>query len=383
MNNNIRKNRMYINYIANWDRNRELTWSGTTYSLLTALESKSTIYNININNSVNHFVAKVDKKIASVFGTNLDIDFLYRYVDKRSKRIVSTSGFSEAINVQIHSLVDIKESYIYEDLIWEALQYTKEKDPKSFAFSGFQNIDKTTFSYNLKRQSDFLGKDKIILSMSHWLTNFINEKTPHRAVYVGGGINVKAFSIPIHLRDAATFLFVGKDFYRKGGDLVVAAFQKIKQLYPEAKLIIAGPDSLSSEITAIKGIQFVGNVSVDKVSQLMASSTIFVMPSRFEAYGLVFIEAMAMGMPIIVRDKYEMPHFVLQGAGMVMKSEMTDELEISNLVTCMSHMLEEKLQYLTKARELSPKIIAEYSWESVANRIISEIQSRLSDNSIQ
>lgn len=48
MNNNIRKNRMEINYIADWDRNRELTWSGTTYSLLTALESKSTIYNVNM-----------------------------------------------------------------------------------------------------------------------------------------------------------------------------------------------------------------------------------------------------------------------------------------------------------------------------------------------
>ena len=202
-------------------------------------------------------------------------------------------------------------------------------------------------------------------------------------LYMQGGINVNSFLIPIHQRDEQTFLFVGKDFYRKGGDLVVAAFNQIKPFYPEAKLIIAGPDSLSSEITAIKGIKFIGNVSVDKVSQLMASSTIFVMPSRFEAYGLVFIEAMANGMPIIGRDKYEMPHFVSQGAGMVMKSEMTDELEISNLVKCMNNMLEDKAQYLTKALELAPNIIAEYSWESVANRIIYEIQSRISNNDAQ
>jgi hypothetical protein len=218
------KIKMYLNYIANWDKNRELTWSGTTYSLLSSLESKATVYNVNMNDSVNRFVGKVNSKIVSVLGMNFNIDFLYKYLQKRSKRIVHKQGFSEAINIQIHNLVDIKESFIYEDLIWEVLRSIKKNDPNSFSFSGFQNIDEATFSFNLKKQSQFLGKDKIVLSMSHWLTNFINEKTPHRAVYVGGGINVKSFPIPIHLRDEETFLFVGKDFYRKGGTLLLQLF---------------------------------------------------------------------------------------------------------------------------------------------------------------
>lgn len=358
-----------LNYIANWDKDYELTWSGTTYSLLSALQKKEKVHNINMNDFFNKLAIRANLKIYPFIHS----DFLQNYVQKRFKKIILKQNPHNAVNIQVHSIVDLSYSYIYEDLIWESLQWIKENDPKSFSFSGFQEINSDKLNYSLCVQRKLIGTNNVILSMSHWLANFINSKTIHKAIYVGGGINTSSNVVPIGEREYQTFLFVGRDFYRKGGDLVVSAFVRIKKSYPKAKLIIAGPINISNEIRAINGVRFVGNVSVNKISQLMRTSTFFVMPSRFEAYGLVFVEAMANGMPIIGRDKYEMPFFVSKGAGLVMKSQKNDDLEIDNLVQCMNQMIKERAKFLDRASKRAPRIVEEYSWSAVADRILDNI----------
>lgn len=364
---------MKINYIANWNTDRRATWSGATYSLFSALKESNYIFDINMSDSRVQFLSKINQKIIQYTG----VDLLSQYFQKRLKKLMLNNISNNTVNIQIHSIVNLPNSYIYEDLIWEALAYIKKNDLGSFSVSGFQTINNRIFEYLLTSQRELIGSNKTILSMSHWLTDFINEETSHTAVYVGGGINTPLGETPIEKRDDQTFLFVGRDFYRKGGDLVVSAFNKLKLEYPKAKLIVAGPDknTIPKEMRSASGAHFIGDVSVDKIGQLMSTATCFVMPSRFEAYGLVFVEAMANGMPIIARDKYEMPYFVSKGSGLVMRTEKDENSEIDNLLKCMTELLENRNHYLKKAQETAPKIAQEYSWAAVADRIINEIES--------
>ncbi|MBF7123766.1 glycosyltransferase family 4 protein [Pediococcus pentosaceus] len=364
---------MNLNYIANWDTNRKSTWSGATYSLLSALEENNHVFDVNMNDTLVQFLSRINLKMVRYMG----VDVFSQYLQKKLKNLALNQTSKDSVNVQVHSIVNLPNSYIYEDLIWEVLAYIKNNDPSSFSISGFQEINNKIFKNHLIRQRELIGNDKTILSMSHWLTNFINKETAHRAVYVGGGINTPLIEMPIKNRDNQTFLFVGRDFYRKGGDIVVSAFNRLKLKYPNAKLIIAGPDKdkISKEILNMSGIDFIGDVSVDKIGQLMTTATCFVMPSRFEAYGLVFIEAMANGMPIIARDKYEMPYFVSEGSGLVMRTEKNEKLEVDNLLKCMTELLENRNQYLEKAQEVAPNIAKEYSWATVANRITKVIEN--------
>lgn len=364
---------MNLNYIANWDTNRKSTWSGATYSLLSALEENNRVFDVNMNDTLVQFLSRINLKMVRYMG----VDVFSQYLQKKLKNLALNQTSKDSVNVQVHSIVNLPNSYIYEDLIWEVLAYIKNNDPSSFSISGFQEINNKIFKNHLIRQRELIGNDKTILSMSHWLTNFINKETAHRAVYVGGGINTPLIETPIKNRDNQTFLFVGRDFYRKGGDIVVSAFNRLKLKYPNAKLIIAGPDKdkISKEILNMSGIDFIGDVSVDKIGQLMTTVTCFVMPSRFEAYGLVFIEAMANGMPIIARDKYEMPYFVSEGSGLVMRTEKNEKLEVDNLLKCMTELLENRNQYLEKAQEVAPNIAKEYSWATVANRITKVIEN--------
>ncbi|QOP74081.1 glycosyltransferase family 4 protein [Pediococcus acidilactici] len=364
---------MRLNYIANWNADRKTTWSGTTYSLLSAMKQRNHIFDIDMNDKRVQFLSRVNLKLVQYVG----VDMFSRYLKKRLEKLALDQISSDSVNVQVHSIVNLPNSYIYEDLIWEVLAYIKNDDPSSFSFSGFQTINNRLFKYYLTHQKELIGSNKTILSMSHWLTNFINKQTPHKAVYVGGGINVPLGKSLIEKRDDQTFLFVGRSFYRKGGDIVVSAFNRLKSQYPNAKLIIAGPDKnkISKKILNTDGIEFTGNVSVDKIGQLMSTATCFVMPSRFEAYGLVFVEAMANGMPIIARDKYEMPYFVSEGSGLVMRTEKDVNSEIDNLLRCMTELLENRNHYLKKAQETAPKIAQEYSWAAVADRISNAIES--------
>ncbi|WP_323052337.1 glycosyltransferase family 4 protein [Pediococcus acidilactici] len=364
---------MRLNYVANWDDNYKNTWSGTTYALLTSLEENNNISSVNMNDNIVKLLSKVNLKIIRYMG----IDIFYPYLQRRLKNIALKQTPNKSVNVQVHSIVNLPNSYVYEDLIWEALAYIKKNDPNSFAVSGFQRFNNKVFGYHLARQRQLIGNDKTILAMSQWLTDFINKNTAHKAVYVGGGINTPLGETPIEKRDDQTFLFVGRDFYRKGGDLVVSAFNKLKLEYLKAKLIVAGPDknTIPEEMRSASGVHFIGDVSVDKIGQLMTTATCFVMPSRFEAYGLVFVEAMANGMPIIARDKYEMPYFVSEGSGLVMRTEKDVNSEIDNLLRCMTELLENRNHYLKKAQETAPKIAQEYSWAAVADRITNAIES--------
>ena len=49
----------------------------------------------------------------------------------------------------------------------------------------------------------------------------------------------------------------------------------------------------------IKGVTFLGNVPHDDMPGLMRKSTVFVHGSRYESFGIVLVEAMASGLPVV------------------------------------------------------------------------------------
>lgn len=70
-----------INYLANWDDNYKLTWSGTTYSLLMALKSYNSVTNVNMNDRTNLFLAKLNSKLYRMF----HIDLFHFLIHKKLK----------------------------------------------------------------------------------------------------------------------------------------------------------------------------------------------------------------------------------------------------------------------------------------------------------
>ena len=101
-------------------------------------------------------------------------------------------------------------------------------------------------------------------------------------------------------------LFAGYDWDRKGGPLVLAILEVLRRSEPEAQLHIVG--STPRAAVGQAGVTLHGPLSKSDPHQarlfesLFADAHFFCMPSHQEAYGLVYCEACAYGLPPVARD---------------------------------------------------------------------------------
>lgn len=158
-------------------------------------------------------------------------------------------------------------------------------------------------------------------------------------------------------------MFVGKDFRRKGGYVTYEAFKLLREKGEDVELIVAGPEKNPIE-HPIEGFHYVGQLDYNGIAHLYNECDIFCLPSYFEAYGLVFVEALTFGLPCIGRDCYEMPYFIEDGqTGLLLKNDTPKEL--SNLMKRLLADEDIKKNVLSK-RDF---YIKEYSWDAVAQRM--------------
>jgi len=126
------------------------------------------------------------------------------------------------------------------------------------------------------------------------------------------------------------FLFVGRLEYIKGVQVLIKAFNE----KPKSKLLIVGEGKYSESLEEMarknKKTTFLGQVSREKLSSLYKNAIAVIIPSLWhEAFGIVAIEALSHGTPIIVSDKGGLPEIAeLSGAGLVYSKvgELTDKI---------------------------------------------------------
>jgi glycosyltransferase involved in cell wall biosynthesis len=109
-------------------------------------------------------------------------------------------------------------------------------------------------------------------------------------------------------RGPVRILFVGGDFYRKGGDLLLEAFRSLPE--NSASLVLV----THTELEAAPGIEVYNNIQANspELIALYQSSDIFVLPTRAEAFGIAAVEASAVGLPIVATQLCGLKDIVVQ-----------------------------------------------------------------------
>lgn len=142
------------------------------------------------------------------------------------------------------------------------------------------------------------------------------EKDPnHRLVknikYIPNGVDSSIYKppsrrIPLSGPGTKTIVYVGRLEKRKGVEWLIKAFKLLNDEMPNAHLVIGGEGGLRSrleQVVAIYGIpnvKFLGYVTDEQKRQLMRNTDLFCAPAMFgESFGIVIVEAMASGAPII------------------------------------------------------------------------------------
>jgi glycosyltransferase involved in cell wall biosynthesis len=126
------------------------------------------------------------------------------------------------------------------------------------------------------------------------------------------------------LADPPVILAMARLTREKGIDLAIDAFALVRRQIPAARLVIAGdgPERAALEERArVHGlgdaVSFLGWVSPAEQEPLFARSTVVVVPSRLEGFGLVALEAMLMARPLVATRVGGLPEVVGDEAGLV------------------------------------------------------------------
>ncbi len=124
---------------------------------------------------------------------------------------------------------------------------------------------------------------------------------PDRVTAVGGGVNIDPLpALSNHpANPSPTALFIGKDFYRKGGDILLRAFALVRMQLPDARLIMLTDGPLPAGLD-LRGVEIL-SPTWDRalIHSLYQRADCFILPSRLETWGDVLLEAMAFGLPCI------------------------------------------------------------------------------------
>lgn len=122
------------------------------------------------------------------------------------------------------------------------------------------------------------------------------------------------------------FLYAGQCSVRKGTPLLIEAWRRASPV--DAVLDLVGQWQLSSNVPGglPKGVSRHGPASPEALRRMYQASDILVFPSNFEGFGLVILEAMACGLPVIASDATAGPDVLDETTGRIVPADDLDAL---------------------------------------------------------
>jgi rhamnosyl/mannosyltransferase len=150
---------------------------------------------------------------------------------------------------------------------------------------------------------------------------------------VPNGVDLDQY-YPGKARRGRDVLFAGRLIYYKGLDYLLKAMPAVLKAVPDARLVIAGNGPLRQELQALAAklgistsVSWLGRYTDDQFRGLCQGCGVFVLPSihKTEAFGIVLLEAMACGAPVITTD-ISGTEYAVRGAGIVVRPKDSGQL---------------------------------------------------------
>jgi glycosyltransferase involved in cell wall biosynthesis len=175
-----------------------------------------------------------------------------------------------------------------------------------------------------------------------------------------------------HNIEGPIVFFQGTAAYDKGTHHTVQAMQRLWREGHEATLVIAGPimshfQHFYNELPpADKGrIKLLGFISPEEKRDLFAAGEVFLMPSRTDSFGIVYLEAWLCGIPVIGARAGGVPAVI---------EEERDGLlvnfgDIPDLAAKIKLLLDDRATATRLAEAGRQKVLARYTWEKVFGNI--------------
>lgn len=215
-----------------------------------------------------------------------------------------------------------------------------------------------------------------IISVGEALKKSIKKYTNNEVEVIPNIVDISRFSIsPDNSKnDIFTFISICHLKDNKNVDLTIKAFSEVLKVYKHSKLIIVGDGPEKSNLieiakdrNIIQQIDFVGAISREKLNDYINKADAFVLPSKYETFGIAYIEALACGLPIITTKCGGPEDFFDEKIGYMIPVGDLNELQKA-MINVIDNINDFKSDYLRKYVEdrfskdvISQKIINVYN----------------------
>jgi len=176
-------------------------------------------------------------------------------------------------------------------------------------------------------------------------------------------------------------LFLGVDWVRKGGDMVLKTYQLLKAQGVDVHLTICGcvpPIDLSyTDITVIPFLNKSNSDDVKAFNELLTKTQLLFVPSEAEAFGIVFCEAAAYGIPVISRDAGGISSIVKNGInGYCLPPDATEQ----DYADAINKIVNNKEFYMQLSEASRKMYIEKLNWDSWGKSVSDIMINYLADN---
>jgi glycosyltransferase involved in cell wall biosynthesis len=248
-------------------------------------------------------------------------------------------------------------------------QYNEFKN--SLHYGSSPNHIITDFSSMLMERYSGKKADKVIVDSHENRRDVISQYgiPEEKIATIPCGVSVSRFS-PSKC-ESKTIIFVGRLHERKGIDKLLESFSKVVSKEPEAVLKIVGSGEFEARLKAMakrlnlgkKNVQFLGFVPEKKLIEVYSKSSIFVLPSYYEGFGIVLIEAMSAGLPLVsVRTG---------GATEVIEEGKNGYLvDYDNMHESLLKLLGDEKLRIRMGKESRKRVEKKYDWKKIADDVI-------------
>jgi len=195
------------------------------------------------------------------------------------------------------------------------------------------------------------------------------------AVLIPNGVDVARFAgaEPLLGRgDAPTVLFLGRlDEPRKGLAVLLEALPELAELVPDVRLLIAGPGDVEEVRQAVppslrSRVELLGMVSEQDKPRVFASGTVYCAPNTHgESFGIVLVEAMSAGTPVVASDLEAFRRVLEDGANGV----LVPVRDAGALAAALGSLLLDgprRRQLAATAR----RAVRSYDWSTVTRQVV-------------
>ncbi len=195
-----------------------------------------------------------------------------------------------------------------------------------------------------------------------------------KTVYLGMKLDIHLVNDQIEAKRLMnpTLLLVGGNVQRKGIQTIFKSLKQLIQEYPNISLLVIGKNQnipklkfIATKLGIEQHVEFTGWVNPTDIHKYYQDASIFVMPSLMEGFGLVFLEAMSNGLPVIGGHSGGIPELIEDNENGVLVSPRN-----TNSLTAKISMLLKDQKFRNKIIQNGYNTVGEFSISKMVDKTI-------------